>query len=70
MNPSNKLKATPNAVDLPMDLLLSRRANTGENQHIANLNHESQPTPQVPAKTLNFALFFCFSAQIYVIYAE
>jgi len=28
----NKLKATPNAVDLAMDLLLSRPANTGVNQ--------------------------------------
>jgi len=37
MNPSNKLKATPNAVDLAMDLLLSRPENTGGNQPITNL---------------------------------
>jgi len=37
MNPSNKLKGTHNAVDLAMDLLLSRPANTGKNQPITNL---------------------------------
>jgi len=34
MNHPNKLKATPNAVDLALDLLLSRPAN---NQPITNL---------------------------------
>ena len=37
MNPSNKLKATPNAVDLAMDLILFRSAETGEKQPITNL---------------------------------
>jgi len=33
----NKPKATPSAVDLAMDLLLSRPTNTAENQPITNL---------------------------------
>jgi len=37
-NPSNLLKSTPNAVGLAMDLLLSRRANTGDDQPITKLN--------------------------------
>jgi len=32
--PPNKLKITPNAVDLAMELYLPRPANTGENQLI------------------------------------
>jgi len=35
--PSNKVKATSNAIDLAMDLLLHKLANTGENQLINNL---------------------------------
>jgi len=37
VNPSNKLETTPTAVGRAMDLLLSRRANTGENQPVTNL---------------------------------
>jgi len=36
-NPANKLEVTPSAVDLAMDLLLSRPAKTLENQSITNL---------------------------------
>ena len=49
----NKLKATPNAVDLAMDLLLSRPAKTDVNQPIPILKNESPPTPKSPLKKVN-----------------
>jgi len=46
----NKLKATPNDVDLAMDLLLSRPINTGENQPITNLKQRISSTTTFTTK--------------------
>jgi len=64
-NPPNKLQATHNAVDLTMDLLLSRPANTSEKQPIPNLKTWISANPTDTSEKLKFALFFCFSTQIY-----
>ena len=58
----NNLKATPNAVDQAMDLLLSRLKNTGENQLIINLKPRiSADTTFTTKKTriCSRRLFFC-----------
>jgi len=49
--PQKKLKATPNAADLAMDLLLSSQArNAGENQPITNLKPHTFANTTVTSK--------------------
>jgi len=67
MNSPNKLKATPNVVDLTMDLLLSRSANTSQKQPITHLKLWISANPTDTSEKVKFALFFCSSIQLYVI---
>jgi len=70
--PQKKLKATPNAVDEAMDLLLSSqvRKHRGESAFhqfkTTNLLHE----PQSPVKKLKMSPEDCFFAEIYMMQAE
>jgi len=51
--PQKKLKATSNAVDLAMDLLLSSQARKQRRISLSSLyNHEPSPTPRSPVKKL------------------
>jgi len=60
----------PKTVDLKMDLLLHRPANTSEKQPITHLKPWISANPTDTRKKLKFALFFYFSTQINVTYAE
>jgi len=55
-----------------MDLLIYRPANTNEKQPITHLKPwiSANPTDTREKVKNRIALFFCFSTQIYVIYAE
>jgi len=66
----NKLQGTPNAVDLAMDLLLSRPTNAGENHLITNLKPRISASATFTTKKTKFAPGDCFSAQICLIYTE
>ena len=66
----NKLKATPNAVDQAMDLLLSRPTNIGENQLITNLKPRKSPNTTFTTKKTNICTRRLFSAQMFLIYTE
>jgi len=61
---SPKLKATPNAVDLAMDLLTSWPANTGDNQPITNLKPKISTNITVTDKKVKMCtirLLFCLN---------
>jgi len=61
--PQKKLKATPNAVDLAMDLLLS---NTEENQLITNLKPRSFANTTVTSiKVKDFIRRLLFCSNLY-----
>jgi len=59
-----KLKATPNAVDLAMDLLLSSQARTQENQPITNLTPRTFANTTVTGKKVKDSPEDYFFAQI------
>jgi len=59
--PQKKLKATLNAVDLAMDLLLSSQARKHRGESAYNqFNHEPSPTPWSPVKKLKISQKDCF----------
>jgi len=64
--PQTSLKRLPNAVDLAMNLLLSRSANAGESQPIANLTPRISANTTVSSKKTKFASEDCFSVKIHV----
>jgi len=66
----NKLKATPNAADQVMDLLLSRPTNTGENQPGIHLKLRISVNTTFTTKNLKFAPEHRFSAQMFLICTE
>ena len=71
MEPTNKFKSHPCAVDLAMDLLLSRQEKTRENQPMPNSKPWiSATTTGTSEKVKVWIVFFYFSTQMYVIYAE
>ena len=66
----NRLKATPNAVDQAMDLLLSRPTNISENQLITNLKPRKSANTTFTTKKTNICTSRLFSAQMFLIYTE
>ena len=66
----NKLEATPNVVDVAMDLLLSRPTNTRGSQSITNLKRRISANTTFTTKKIKFAPEDCFSARICLIYTE